>query len=317
MVTPTIIEIPASPPGPAGTNGAPRPPEYDRENDPAYLQIAYPPNEEPMADPIRLRDHLLALLVPLVAFFEGVEDAFVFHTVFMYYRLRGIVRAIAPDLMITLSANLEFISVSESYHMWAAGKPPEFVMEIGSNSTARRDIVEKRVIYARIGAREYWLFDPPDGSRYGFILKGLRLVNGEYVEIPMIEGPGDNIRGYSEVLGLDICWENDGIRFYDPEAGEYLKNHTDTAAALVAEIAARETDREFAQAAIAAAEVARAIVEADLAAETAARETAEANLAAETAAREAAESSRETAETARKAAEAEVRRLRAMLDDQP
>ena len=143
-------------------------------------------------------------------------------------------RAVAPDLMVALDIDEDRLSDAKSYHIWAAGKPPELVMEIGSDSTANRDLTTKREIYAQIGVPQYWLFDPPSGSRYGFILKGLRLVNGRYEEIPMTEGPGDAIRGYSEVLSLDICWENGSIRFYDPADGEYLNNLEDHIAAVSA-----------------------------------------------------------------------------------
>ena len=240
MVAPTTTRIPAA------TNGATTAPlplptlPLTPECDPKWLYIAYPPNEEPMADPIRLQDHLLAMLVPLVTFFNKIKSAFVFHNVFLYYRDGDVVRAVAPDLMIAFDIDINALNVSNSYHIWATGKPPSFVLEVGSDSTAGRDLNEKRGIYAKIGVREYWLTDPPDGARYGFILKGLRLVNGEYVEIPMVEGPDGNIRGRSEVLGLDICWENGTLRFYDPETGEYLRNKDD----LIADLAERDAEIE-------------------------------------------------------------------------
>ena len=231
MVTPTDSTTAA-----AETNGAALPLEYS----PEYLSVAYPPNEEPMADPIRLRDYLLALLTPLVKLYGNLPDALVASNVFVYYRLGDALKAVAPDLMVAFGVDHERLGLGKSYHMWVAGKPPDFVMEIGSDSTASRDLSEKRNIYAEIGAREYWLFDPPDGARYGFVLKGLRLVDGEYADIPMVEGSGLDIRGHSEVLGLDLRWENGAIRLYDPSTGEYLRTHDDTEIALSASEAARE-----------------------------------------------------------------------------
>ena len=221
MVTPTTTTEDFS-----RTNGATLPHEYD----PKRLSVTYPPNEEPMADPIRLQSYLLALLVPLVNLFGNLRDAIVVSNVFLYYQIGDVTKSVAPDLMVAFDVDRHRLSLGKSYHMWVAGKPPAFVMEIGSDSTASRDLTEKRDIYAQIGVREYWLFDPPDGERYKFILKGLRLVDGEYVEIPMIEGTGSNTRGRSEVLGLDICWENDAIRLYDPVADEYLRNHDEAEA---------------------------------------------------------------------------------------
>lgn len=221
MVTPTTTTEDLN-----RTNGATLSPEYD----PKRLSVTYPPNEEPMADPIRLQSYLLALLVPLMNLFGNLRDAVVVSNVFLYYQIGDVTKSVAPDLMIAFDVDRHQLSLGKSYHMWVAGKPPVFVMEIGSDSTASRDLTEKRDIYAQIGVREYWLFDPPDGARYEFILKGLRLVDGEYVEIPMIEGTGSNTRGHSEVLGLDICWENGAIRLYDPVADEYLRNHDEAEA---------------------------------------------------------------------------------------
>ena len=167
--------------------------------------------------------------------------------IFIYYDKTNIHNAVASDVIVAFEVDVDQIDEADSYFTWLVGKPPEFVMEIGSESTAKRDLEFKRELYARLGIRNYWLFDPPDGSRYGFILKGLRLERGEYQEIPMIEGPGDNIRGYSDALGLDLRWEDGVIRLYNPATGEYLRNFedsemvlADTAAALAAEVAARE-----------------------------------------------------------------------------
>ena len=41
---------------------------------------------------------------------------------------------------------------------------PDFVVEILSPSTARRERHKKSEIYARFGAREYWLVDSKDGA---------------------------------------------------------------------------------------------------------------------------------------------------------
>ena len=50
-----------------------------------------------------------------------------------------------------------------SYAIWREGKPPEFVMEIASASTWRRDRDEKPAIYESLGVREYFLYDPVGG----------------------------------------------------------------------------------------------------------------------------------------------------------
>ena len=242
MVTTAVPQTP-----PAERNGATLPQEYNPEYDPEYLLRAYPPNEEPMAEAARFLTYWLDMMWPLYELFGKLPNVFINGNVFIYYRVGGVLKWVAPDLMISFDVSEDFIKRAGSYHMWAIGKPLEFVMEIGSDSTADRDLTEKLLIYAQIAAREYWLFDPPDGLRYGFILKGLRLVDGKYEEIPMLKGFGDDIRGHSAVLGLDICWENGAIHFYDPKAGAYHKNQFETIAdrdAAVAAIAERDAEIE-------------------------------------------------------------------------
>ena len=274
--------VPKSPP--ASRNGATLQREHDRELDPEYLRAAYPPNEEPMADPARLLYYWLDMLWPLFEFFGKLPNVFINGDVFIYYRVNGVAKMVAPDLMISFDVDPERIRDCGSYHMWAVGKPPEFVMEIGSDSTAARDLADKLEIYARIGADEYWLFDPPDGARYKFILKGFRLANGVYEEIPMEIGEDSGVRGYSAALNLRLCWEGGAIHFADPETGEYLKNQKETIA-----------DRDAQRAARIAAEAQR-----DAALETIAD-------------RDAAIAGRDAAIADR---DAEIERLRAMLGDE-
>ena len=49
-----------------------------------------------------------------------------------------------------------------NYPVWRVGKASDFVLEILSPSTSRRDAADKPALYRRMGAREYFLFDPTD-----------------------------------------------------------------------------------------------------------------------------------------------------------
>ena len=35
----------------------------------------------------------------------------------------------------------------------------------------------------------------------------------------------DRLRGYSEALGLYVCWEDGMLRFFDPGTESYLRSH--------------------------------------------------------------------------------------------
>ena len=47
-----------------------------------------------------------------------------------------------------------------SYFVWEEGKPPDWVLEVASPSTQKKDLDDKRRKYAEMGVPEYWLFDP-------------------------------------------------------------------------------------------------------------------------------------------------------------
>ena len=170
--------------------------------------------------------------------------------------------------------NPDAIVARNGYVISEVGKPPDFVPEVASQSTGRRDYTVKRAAYAGYGVQEYWRFDHTGGRYHDAALAGDRLVTGEYELLRIHEEP-DGVRwGHSPVLGLDLCWDEGQLRVYDPAAGVYLPT--------VPEWSAQH------------------------AAERAARLTAEARVAAERAARM-------TAEDRATATEAELRRLRERL----
>ena len=66
---------------------------------------------------------------------------------------------------------------NNTYLLWEVGKAPDFVLEIGSKSTANADLVRKRELYAELGVGEYWRYDATGGEFYGEPLVGERLVD--------------------------------------------------------------------------------------------------------------------------------------------
>ena len=55
------------------------------------------------------------------------------------------------------------IFARNGYVISEVGKPPDFVLEVASESTGRRDYTHKRAIYAEYGVAEYWRFDRSGG----------------------------------------------------------------------------------------------------------------------------------------------------------
>jgi hypothetical protein len=142
---------------------------------------------------------------------------------------------------VALGVDAAAIVARKLYLPWEAGKPPDWVLEIASESTWREDVYRKPAVYARIGVPEYWRFDPSGGSHYGYPLAGERLVDGVYQPIELTSEPDGVLKGYSDVLKLSLCWDEGQARIYNPETGTYLANLTE------ARVARAEAEAEVRQ----------------------------------------------------------------------
>ena len=182
----------------------------------------------------------------------------------------------------------------ESYVVWEEGKPPDFVLEIVSPSSRRRDVREKPDLYAKIGVAELFLYDPRgedqprlpgvDPALSGFELCGGR--GGKYQPLPKEMLP-DGVAGIrSKVLGLCVCVKRVGakpldgsLRWYDPVTGEFLETHREVAARADAADARADAADARADAADARADAADARAEAAEAKAEASAASAEASAA--------------------------------------
>ena len=131
---------------------------------------------------------------------------------------------LAPDCVVAFGVDSKAIVERNGYVVSEVGKPPDFVLEVASRSTGRRDYTVKRDGYAGYGVGEYWRFDWTGGRYHDAPLAGDRLVGGVYEPLPIHREPSGLIWGHSPVLGLDLCWDEGDLRIYDPVAGEYLRS---------------------------------------------------------------------------------------------
>ena len=178
-------------------------------------------------------------------------DVYVAGDMLVYYRMNDNRTRVAPDVYVVFGALGNHRR--RSWVISREGKPPDFVLEVASPRTWARDADKKREIYAGMGVTEYWRFDPT-GDCFTPSLVGERLENGEYREIPLSTEDGI-LRGYSELLGLDLCvLPGLELRLYDPAAGEWLHTHQESEDArqaaedaLMAEQAARQAAEDEAR----------------------------------------------------------------------
>ena len=201
--------------------------DIHQQVDPAeYLAVfpEYPPRDD-MNNPIYLHEpsHMRSLAIH----FGRDETTFVMSEVPVSTSARIQREHRRPDLMVAFNCNRDLLIRQKGYATLTQGKPPDFVLEVASESTGKVDYTDKRIEYASYGIPEYWRFEYSGGDYHDAALAGDRLVDGEYERIEIEALDGLNCRGYSAVLGLWLYWEDHRLRWYDPKAGRYLRTHDD------------------------------------------------------------------------------------------
>ena len=225
--------------------------------------IYYPDEDDlPLPDGMQQEPHFSRVTPALRAYLEQYYDVIVTGNTFLYYEEGNRRAVVSPDCHVTFGLTRDAILPHNSYFTWHLGRVPDFVLEIGSRSTARADLGRKRDLYASLSIGEYWRYDPsPDSRHYGEPLVGERLEAGQYVRVEVATGPDGMLRGHSPALGMDLCWDDGRLRFYDTIRGVWVPDYYDLREA-------RQT-----------ADEARQTAEERLAEERAAREAAEARIA--------------------------------------
>ena len=135
-------------------------------------------------------------------------------------------RARRPDLLIAFEVDPVAYEASNGYIVSEQGKPPDFVLEVASESTADSDVGAKRDYYAMLGIPEYWRFDQT-GEYHGARLAGDQLVGNAYVPLTIEELPGGVLQGYSATLNLYLRWEGGRLGWYDPTNGQHISTYED------------------------------------------------------------------------------------------
>ena len=133
-----------------------------------------------------------------------------------------------PDMMIAFNVDRQRAVRQNGYSINEQGKPPEFVLEIASENTGKRDYIDKRRDYANFGVPEYWRFDSSGGKYHDAAMAGDTLVGNIYHEIEIVHTDAAHHWGHSEVLNLDLCWEDGVLRWWNPVDRRYLRTDDET-----------------------------------------------------------------------------------------
>ncbi len=152
-------------------------------------------------------------------YFRERADVLVAMELLVYYQRGNVKAQLQPDLQVVFG--VEYRPNRGSYRIWEEGKPPDFVLEVASPSTAKNDAEHKAREYARIGVREYWRLDPA-GTLMETPLEGYEISAGQSEPVRPEAGRDGVLR--SRVLGLDLRSERQAgttvLVFIDPRTGE-------------------------------------------------------------------------------------------------
>ena len=217
---------------------------YKRGGEIDYASLDFDPDEARAEKPDAMKQHkeqaeVFSLLASRFTDFHVRTDVFLDFDSFICYDRSDLNVRVSPDVYLVFGVDSLAIPERRLYLPWEAGKPPDWVLEIASPTTAREDVDRKPDIYAHIGVPEYWRFDPSGGRSHGAALYGGILTGGVYQPVELTTGPDGILKGYSPILGLSLCWDEGWPRFYDPNTGRYLENWRQTTARAEAEARAR------------------------------------------------------------------------------
>ena len=231
-------------------------PALQAEDEPIdYASLEYDPFEpDPMPDAMLQEPILRGVLAVLSSRARsGNPGQFVFdssNTIVCYDPSNLNVR-VSPDYYFAVGIDPETVKYRGIYRTWIQGKPPDFVLEVASPSTARNDETTKRELYARIGVPEYWRYDPTDlvvpGQRplYAVALAGELLVDGEYRPIDISDGPEGCIWGFSPALGASLAVKDKRLMVYDHDLQEFVAEFEEQERAKMEAQAEARAEREL------------------------------------------------------------------------
>lgn len=193
----------------------------------AYPSHSYPEaylpesDGKPMAETDEHRDIMMDVLDALEEHFRADEQVYISGNIFVYYRDEtGEMQSVSPDILVVRGVQKKKRRI---YNLEVESKAPELVIELTSLSTKKEDLGNKRFVYANLGVKEYFIFDP-FGDTIRPALRGFRLESGDY--LPIV---GTRLK--SEVLGLELRLESGLLRLYDVKKKQFLLTRAESHAA--------------------------------------------------------------------------------------
>ena len=216
---------------------------YQRGGDIDYASLEFNPDRRDgppdHMDQLNEIDEIMGLFRARFTDFGERPDVFLNRETFICYDPSNLNVRVSPDIYLAFGVDARAITPRKLYLPWEVGKPPDFALEVASESKGREDVNRKPRIYAVIGVPEYWRFDPSGGEYHDAPLSGGLLVDGAYRPVELTTEPDGILKGYSPMLEISLAWDDGWPRIYDPATGTYLESWREVWQARLAERAAR------------------------------------------------------------------------------
>ena len=174
--------------------------------------VEYPESDgQPMAETDKHRQLMINIIESLKTHFAAEPDVYVSGNLMCYYEENNPKASISPDVFVVRGAAKHERRI---YKFWEE-PAPQVVLEISSRKTRKEDFGKKKELYAWLGVREYFVFDPDAKLRAP--LRVFRLHRTDLVE-EMVTGN----RIISHELGLDLENTGETLRLFDPRTQAFL-----------------------------------------------------------------------------------------------
>lgn len=191
---------------------------------PMRHRVEYPESDgKPLGETDVHRREILAIIAMLEQFFVEHADVYISGNLMFYYEHGNPSAVVSPDVFVVKGVPK---GLRRTYRLWEEKQPPVAVFEITSRSTRLEDKGNKRALYAMMGVREYFMFDPL-AEYLKPPLQGFRLLGEEYIAIDQAED-GSLI---SQELGLRLLHEDTFLRLIDIATNQPLLRHSELAQA--------------------------------------------------------------------------------------
>jgi Uma2 family endonuclease len=180
-----------------------------------FERIDYPESDgKPLGETDAHRREILAIIFMLEEYFAADSNVYVSGNLMLYYEQGNPSAVVSPDVFVVKGVPKQERRI---YKLWEEGRPPVSVFEITSRSTRLEDKGSKRELFAELGVREYFLFDPL-AEYLKPPLQGFELQGDEFVALE----PGADESLVSQELGLRLHRDGSYLRLINLASGQAL-----------------------------------------------------------------------------------------------